>query len=210
MISPRARERLQAMIDEAVARGASPLAGGQPSGESGSFYPPTVLLADSPRAEDALAGAFGPVVIIRGVATDGDAVRAANRGDFALAASVWSQDRRAAGLLARQLQAGSVTINDAVTPTGHAGAPFGGARASGYGRTKGVLGLREFAQPQVAFTRSAGGFRPHLFPYPSTQWLETFFSVYRGLFHRPVGSIRSDSLATNGPHLSESKGPGAE
>jgi acyl-CoA reductase-like NAD-dependent aldehyde dehydrogenase len=184
MISPRARERLQAMIDEAIARGASPLAGGQPLGASGSFYPPTVLLADSPRAEDALAGAFGPVVIVRGVATEADAVRAANRGDFALAASVWSRDRRAAVRLGRQLQAGTVVINDAVTPTAHAGAPFGGAKASGHGRTKGVLGLREFAQPQAVFSLSSGGFRPQLFPYPSTRWLETFFSVYRLLFHR--------------------------
>ncbi len=65
MISHRARARLQAMIDESVARGASVLAGGQPLDGAGSFYPPTVLLADSARAEDALAGAFGPLVIVR-------------------------------------------------------------------------------------------------------------------------------------------------
>jgi acyl-CoA reductase-like NAD-dependent aldehyde dehydrogenase len=185
MISPRARERFESMIDEAIARGAAPLAGGQAPRESASFYPPTVLLADSPRAEDALAGAFGPVVIVRGVASEADAVLAANRGDFALAASVWGRDRRAAGRLARQLQAGTVVINDAVTPTAHAGAPFGGSRASGYGRTKGVLGLREFAQPQAVFSRPPGGFRPQLFPYPSIRWLGAIFSAYRSLFHRP-------------------------
>ncbi len=185
MISPRARERLQAMIDESVARGATILAGGQALGESGSFYRPTVLLANSPRAEDALAGAFGPVVIVRGVATETDAVRAANRCDFALAASVWSKDRGAAGRLGGQLQAGTVAINDAVTPTAHAGAPFGGTKASGFGRTKGVLGLLEFAQSQAVFSRPTGGFRPQLFPYASSRWLEAIFSVYRSLFHRP-------------------------
>lgn len=185
MISRRARERFQAMIDEAVARGASVLAGGRPLDGPGSFYPPTVLLADSPRAEDALAGAFGPVVIVRGVASEADAVAAANRADYALAASVWGGDRRAAARVARQLQAGTVAINDAVTPTAHAGAPFGGARASGYGRTKGLIGLREFAQPQAVFARAAGGFRPQLFPYPATRWLESFFAMYRALFHRP-------------------------
>ena len=81
------------------------------------------------------------------------------------------------------LHAGSVGINDAVTPTAHAGAPFGGGKASGYGRTKGAIGLREFAQPQVLFSRSAGGFRPQLYPYPASRLLDRFFSVYRSLFH---------------------------
>jgi hypothetical protein len=76
-----------------------------------------------------------------------------------------------------------VTINDAVTPTAHASAPFGGTKASGYGRTKGPVGLREFAQTQVVFQQSTGGIRPQLFPYKSSRSLETFFSFYRSLFH---------------------------
>jgi acyl-CoA reductase-like NAD-dependent aldehyde dehydrogenase len=183
MISPKARERFHRMIEEAVARGASVLAGGEPLGEEGSFYPPTVLLADSPRAEEALAGGFGPMILVCGVASESAAVEAANRSDFALAASVWGRDARAAARLGRMLSAGMVTVNDAVTPTAHAGAPFGGGKASGYGRTKGVLGLREFAQPQVMFSRAAGAFRPQLFPYSSSRFLGRFFSVYRSLFH---------------------------
>jgi succinate-semialdehyde dehydrogenase/glutarate-semialdehyde dehydrogenase len=185
LISPTARERLHARVQEAVARGASLLAGGQPLGGCGAFYPPTVLLADSARAEEALAGAFGPVMIVRGVSTPADAVEAANRGEFALAASVWSKDLRSATALGRQLQAGMVSINEAVTPTAHAGAPFGGGKGSGFGRTKGVYGLREFAQTQAVFSRAPGGFRPQLFPYPSSRWLGRFFSVYRSAFHRP-------------------------
>jgi acyl-CoA reductase-like NAD-dependent aldehyde dehydrogenase len=184
LISPRARHRLHAMVEEAVARGAAVLAGGRPLEESGSFYPPTVLLSGSPDAEDALAGAFGPVVVVRGAATTAEAVEAANRSDYALAASVWGRDVRAAADLGRQLHAGMVSINEAVTPTAHAGAPFGGGKGSGYGRTKGVEGLREFAQPQAVFSRSPGGFRPQLFPYPSSGWLGSFFSIYRAIFHR--------------------------
>ena len=84
----------------------------------------------------------------------------------------------------RQLQAGMVTINDAVTPTAHAAAPFGGVKASGYRPDQGPdRDSREFAQPQVVFARSAGGFRPQLFPYPSSVLLERFLSVYRSIFH---------------------------
>ena len=47
------------------------------------------------------------------------------------------------------------------------------------------MGLREFAQPQVVFARSAGGFRPQLFPYPAIPVLERFFTIYQLLFHSP-------------------------
>ncbi len=185
LISPRARERFDAQIAAAVAKGASIRAGGHPIGERGAFYAPTVLLADSDDAEDALAGVFGPVVLVRGFATEREAIEAANRSDFALAASVWGRDLKAARRAASQIQAGMVSINDAVTPTAHAAAPFGGGKASGYGRTKGVLGLREFAQSRVDFERSAGGFRPQVFPYPAVAQLDRFFAFYRAFYHRP-------------------------
>ena len=75
-----------------------------------------------------------------------------------------------------------MNINDAVTTTMHATAPFGGFRASGVGRTHGPSGLREFAQPRVTFTRSAGGFRPQLFPY-GVQPVDAAMRLYRILFH---------------------------
>jgi acyl-CoA reductase-like NAD-dependent aldehyde dehydrogenase len=184
MISQAARERFHRMIAASAASGANVLAGGAPLAGSGWFYPPTVMQCDSPEPEDALAGSFGPVMLVRGFDDPRAAVEAANRSRFALAASVWGRDARRARALGALIQAGVVTINDAVTPTGHASAPFGGFKASGYGRTKGPFGLREFVQPQVLCGRRAGGIRPQLYPYSRAGWLDRCFSLYRFLFHR--------------------------
>ncbi|MBV8555953.1 MAG: aldehyde dehydrogenase family protein, partial [Planctomycetaceae bacterium] len=184
MISAAARDRFDATVRAAVEAGARVLAGGMPAAGPGWFYPPTVLLADTPEPESRLAGAFGPVMLVRGFPDPDAAVAAANSGIYALAASVWGRDLRAARDIARRTEAGTVTINEAVAPTGHAAAPFGGMKASGFGRTHGVLGLREFTQPQVVFTRRPRSFRPQLFPYSPR--LERALSWYRRIFHPPA------------------------
>lgn len=187
LISPQALDRFHQSIEAAVAAGARVLAGGSPAPavEAHRFYPPTVLLAEPGQtaAEAALAGCFGPVVIVRGVASDEEAVTAANASPFGLAASVWGRDRRAAATVARRLQAGMVAVNDAVAPLGHAFAPFGGVKASGVGRVHGVIGLREYAAPRVIHVRKAGGLRPQLYPY-SRRSARLLRSTVR-LFHRP-------------------------
>jgi acyl-CoA reductase-like NAD-dependent aldehyde dehydrogenase len=181
LISEAARDRFHQTIQAAEAAGARVLAGGTPRPGPGWFYPPTVLLADSPAPEAALAGCFGPVVIVRGVADTDEAVAAANAGTYGLAASVWGRDLRAARNLGTRLECGMVGINEAVVTTAHAAAPFGGAKGSGFGRVHGALGLREFARSQVFHARSPGGLRPQLFPYSAR--LGRLLSVYRRLFH---------------------------
>jgi acyl-CoA reductase-like NAD-dependent aldehyde dehydrogenase len=183
MITAGARDRFDAMIQATVKAGARVVAGGASVPGPGFFYAPTVLLAETAEAEDALAGAFGPVILIRGVADAEEAIAAANSSRFALGASVWGKDRKAALAIARRIESGMVSVNEAVTPTAHAGAPFGGWKASGFGRTHGAIGLREFAQPQAVFERRAGGFRPQLFPYTGAPMVERMLSVYCRLFH---------------------------
>lgn len=183
LINAQARDRFDSFIRDSVAAGAEVLAGGRPIDGPGHFYGPTVLLAgDGPAPEAALAGCFGPVVLIRPMRDARAAVTAANASEFGLAASVWGRDRRQAGQVAALLRTGMVAVNDAVVPTGHAAAPFGGIKASGYGRTRGVIGLREFAHPQVLHARSAGGFRPQVFPYRPRLMLQGL-RWYRRLFH---------------------------
>jgi acyl-CoA reductase-like NAD-dependent aldehyde dehydrogenase len=183
MITESARLRFDGLIKASVRAGARVLAGGEGIPGLGWYYAPTVLLAEDAEAEAALAGAFGPVLLVRSVADAEAAVAAANSGQFALGASVWGRNRKVARAVASQIEAGTVCINEAVTPTAHAGAPFGGRKASGYGRTHGVIGLREFTQPQAVFERRPGGFRPQLFPYAGGATVERFLSVYRRLCH---------------------------
>jgi acyl-CoA reductase-like NAD-dependent aldehyde dehydrogenase len=133
--------------------------------------------------QNSVAAGFGPVVVIRAASDAEEAVSLANKSSYALAASVWSADMAVARALARQLHAGMVSINDAVTPASHAAAPFGGAKASGFGRTKGLHGLREFLQPQTQIDRKPGGFRPQLFPYASGSFTIRFLKVYLRIFH---------------------------
>jgi len=181
MISESARDRFHAAIGQAIAAGAEVMAGGGPVDGPGSFYRPTVLRSDGPGPEAALLGCFGPVVLIRGVPDDKSAILAANFGPFGLSASVWGRDLRRAEAVALRLEAGSVAVNEAVTTSAHAAAPFGGTKASGHGRVRGVVGLRELAEPRVIHVRNPGGFRPHLFPY-SGRMLK-IFSIYRRIFH---------------------------
>lgn len=182
MISESARQRFHDRIQAAVQAGATIVSGGAPLSREGWFYAPTVLTAKTDAVEPILEGVFGPVVLVRGVGDIDAAVRAANSSVFGLAASVWGTDRRRLRSVAERLQAGLVTLNDVITPAGHASAPFGGTKASGFGRTHGVLGLREFTFPQAVIgRRGPGGFRPQLFPY--RQGMERLLSWYVRFFH---------------------------
>lgn len=144
-LGPQARKDLLAnterQVKDAVAAGAKVLLGGEPLNRPGYFYPPTVLTGLPHDAAVAREEFFGPVALFYTFKTEEEAIQLANDSEFGLGATVWSQNPEHANRVASQLEAGAVFINDFVRSDPRA--PFGGVKASGFGRELGGLGARE-------------------------------------------------------------------
>jgi len=147
----RQLETVERHVDDAVAKGASVLAGGpeakRSDPEGSLWYPPTVLEGVTDQMDLSVEETFGPVLPIIVVRDEDEAVRRTNEEGFNLTCSIWSRSRGRAERLASKVRAGTVSINahgDAVADTW---APWGGVGESGYGRLNGVAGIREFAVP---------------------------------------------------------------
>ncbi|MFF4868773.1 aldehyde dehydrogenase family protein [Streptomyces sp. NPDC000961] len=130
LVDEAAAKRVESWVDEAVAVGATLLAGGK---REGATYAPTVL-ADLP-ADVTLARAevFGPVLTIAKVDGEAEAFAAVNDSDFGLQAGVFTHDLQAAFRAHRALEVGGVIVGD--VPSYRADQmPYGGAKRSGVGR----------------------------------------------------------------------------
>lgn len=148
LIAPFQMERVHRQVQDAQARGARVLLGGRPLKAAGYFYEPTVVVDVNHDMELMLQETFGPVLPIMRVEDEQEAVRLANDTRYGLDASVWSRNTTRARRLARQLQVGTVLINDHLINYAISDLPFGGARQSGFGRVHGIEGLREFVRPK--------------------------------------------------------------
>jgi succinate-semialdehyde dehydrogenase/glutarate-semialdehyde dehydrogenase len=145
-IGPLARpailQGLHAQVQASLAQGARLLLGGQPIQGPGNYYPPTVLADIPPGSPAAREELFGPVAALFRVEDLDQAIRTANDTNFGLGASAWTRDPREQGRFIDELQAGSVFINGMVASDPRL--PFGGVKASGYGRELSAFGIREF------------------------------------------------------------------
>ncbi len=144
LIDQAAREKVQALVEDAVGRGARVLVGGSPIEGAGHFYPPTVL-ADVPR-DARLSGEeiFGPVAPVATFATEDEAVTAANDTEFGLVAYVFTRDLDRAIRVCERLETGMIGLNQGVVS--NPAAPFGGVKHSGLGREGGRVGIEEFLE----------------------------------------------------------------
>jgi succinate-semialdehyde dehydrogenase/glutarate-semialdehyde dehydrogenase len=123
---------------------------------------------------------FGPLVGVMKVKDMDEAVALANDSQFGLTGSVWSRNRRRAETLARQIQAGVVTINDHLFSHGLAETPWGGVKQSGIGRSHGAIGFDELTQPQVIVHDIMPFARQNIWWHPHGK------KIYEGL----LGAIR--------------------
>jgi acyl-CoA reductase-like NAD-dependent aldehyde dehydrogenase len=147
MIHERQVRVVESQVEDARQRGARVLAGGSRLRELGpTFFAPTVLANVDHSMLVMREETFGPVLPIASFADDAEAVRLANDSDYGLAASVWTGDRARGERLARQIDAGTVSVNDAVSCFSISEAPHGGVKSSGLGRTHGRWGLEEMVR----------------------------------------------------------------
>ena len=145
-VGPMARadllEGVHRQVEASVAAGARLLTGGHRLEGPGTFYAPTVLADVRPGVPAYDEEVFGPVVAVLAVDGDEEAVRVANDTRFGLGASVWTADLERGVAVARRIRSGAAFVNAVVASDVRM--PFGGTRASGYGRELAAAGIREF------------------------------------------------------------------
>jgi acyl-CoA reductase-like NAD-dependent aldehyde dehydrogenase len=147
LIRPQHVQRMSALVEDAVARGAKVLCGGRARPDLGTnFFEPTVVVDVDSGARLFQEETFGPILAIQTVSNAEEAILRANDSPFALSASVWTRDAARGKAIAARLRVGAVMVNDAISYFAVAEAPHGGCGLSGWGRTHGKAGLLEMVQ----------------------------------------------------------------
>jgi benzaldehyde dehydrogenase (NAD) len=156
VVDRRTVDRVNALIDDAVAAGARVLAGGK---AQDVVMPATVIDGVTSRMKLYREESFGPVVAIIRATDEADAIRLANDSEYGLSAAVFTGDTARGMRVARQIRSGMCHING---PTVHdeAQMPFGGVGASGYGRFGGAAGIDQFTELRWITMETAPGHFP--------------------------------------------------
>jgi succinate-semialdehyde dehydrogenase/glutarate-semialdehyde dehydrogenase len=149
------RDDVEAYVEDAVAKGAKVLVGGQRPDRPGWFYPPTVLADVTPDMKMYHEEVFGPVAQVWSVASLEEALRLANDHPYGLGSNLWSEDQAERELFIRDVQSGMAFING--NTTSYPEIPFGGVKLSGYGRELSDLGMREFMNAKTVWIGENAG-----------------------------------------------------
>ena len=158
---------VEEQVKDALAGGAVALTGGKRM-ESlpGYFYEPTVLVRVNNSMKVMQEETFGPVLPIVVVKDEAEAIREANRSNYGLLASVWTKDAKRGQAIARQVEAGTVIINDVIYTHSAPETPWFGVKESGSGVTHGRHGLLEFVQMKhINWDRLPMKTNPWWYPY---------------------------------------------
>jgi betaine-aldehyde dehydrogenase len=153
LVSPQQRDRVDAMVAGALSAGATALTGGAPLDGPGAFYPPTILTGVEQDSAIVQQEVFGPVVCVLPFDSDDEAIALANDTRYGLAASAWTRDVFRAQRAAREIEAGTVWINEHLAICSEM--PHGGVKGSGFGKDMSMYALEEYtAVKHVVFELS--------------------------------------------------------
>nr|WP_317157451.1 NAD-dependent succinate-semialdehyde dehydrogenase [Mycobacterium sp. 21AC1] len=144
LIDGEQRDKVVALVADAVDHGAEVVLGGAPPEGAGYYYPPTVLRGVSPNCRMNSEEIFGPVAPLTTFTDDEEALRLANDTEYGLVSYVFTSDYGRALWFAERLEAGMVGLNRGFIS--NAAAPFGGIKQSGLGREGGDVGIDEYLE----------------------------------------------------------------
>ncbi len=201
MTAPFQLETIEAQLAEAVAEGAQILCGGQRE-QSSMYFPPTLVVDVNHGMKLMREETFGPVLAVMAFETEAEAIALANDSPYGLSASVWSADLARAERVARQLKVGNVSINNVMLTEANPALPFGGIKASGFGRYKGVWGLETFCNLKSVLIDSQNGkIEANWFPYTPeryrlfSQLTAALFSAQKSLLKTLLTGLKLESQA---------------
>ncbi len=144
LVEAKQRDKVAELVDDAVGKGATVLTGGSAPDGDGYYYSPTVLSDVPLGARLAKEEIFGPVAPIFTFTEEADALRMANDTEYGLVAYAFTSDFSRAVRVYEGLETGMVGINQGIVS--NPAAPFGGVKASGFGREGGAEGIEEYLE----------------------------------------------------------------
>lgn len=145
------RDELHQQVIASISAGAVAVIGCSPEDHPGAYYEASILDHVKPGIPAYDEELFGPVAIVIRAKDEADAVRIANGSRFGLGGSVWTQDVARGEKIARQMECGCAFVNGMVKSDPRL--PFGGVKASGYGRELSSHGIREFVNAKTIWIR---------------------------------------------------------
>ena len=144
MIETKALEKIETLVDDAKAKGAKILAGGERHALGGTYYAPTVIADARPDMRFAKEEIFGPVAPLFRFSEEAEAIAQANDTEYGLAAYLYTRDIARAWRVGEALEYGMVGLNTGLIS--NEVAPFGGIKQSGIGREGSHYGIEEYLE----------------------------------------------------------------
>ncbi|MDZ4837908.1 MAG: aldehyde dehydrogenase family protein [Candidatus Melainabacteria bacterium] len=185
-------DKIVRQVEDARESGATILTGGRKVDElPGFFYEPTVITGVKHSMAIMKEETFGPVMPIMVVDTEDEAVELANDSEFGLCASVWGKNLKRAENIARDLQVGTVTINDCLFTHAAPQLPWGGLKKSGFGRSHSKFGLMDLVNIKHINIDAPGVAKIWWYPYGTNRMktLRGGIQMFHGTFGKKISGF---------------------